>query len=233
MARNKGLVEVGGAYPKITITPLEWTERQQIFIDLVLDDKNKVMFCAAPAGTGKTILSTYCGLKLLTDDKIRKIIYVRNPVESCSGRGLGFIKGKTDEKMDPYIMPLKDNINKLLDSHSSRIVEKLNAFEAIPLGFCKGRTFDDALVIVDEAEDFTYQDLRLILTRLGKRSKMIIIGDEKQSNMKDGKFSLMIKIFNNPEARYKGVQTFTFSAKDIMRNDLIQYLVSEIDKNII
>lgn len=233
MGRNKGLTEVGAAYPKITITPLNWTDRQKTFIDLVLDDKNQVMFCSAPAGVGKTMLSTYCGLKLLTEDKIKKIIYARNPVESCSGRGLGFIKGKTDEKMEPYVMPLKDNASKLLDKYSLSIIDKLNAFEAIPLGFCKGRTFDDALIIVDEAEDLTFQDLRLILTRLGKRSKMIIIGDERQSNMRDGKFPLMIKIFTNPEARSKGVQTFTFSAKDIMRNDLIQYLVTEIDKNIV
>src|SRR6056300_1644630 len=187
MGRNRGIVEVGGAYPEVTIHPFNWTERQQIFIDLVLDDKNQLMFCSSPAGTGKTLLSAYCSLKLLIDKKIDKIIYVRNPVESCSGRGLGFIKGDTGEKLEPYIAPLHDNLNKLLDSHS--------------------------LNIVDEAEDFSFQDLRLILTRLGKKSKMLIIGDDKQANLKEGKFSLMIDIFNNPEARSKGVQTFKFGAK--------------------
>jgi len=233
MGRNRGIVEVGGAYPEVTIRPFNWTERQQIFIDLVLDDKNQLMFCSSPAGTGKTLLSAYCSLKLLIDKKIDKIIYVRNPVESCSGRGLGFIKGDTGEKLEPYIAPLHDNLNKLLDSHSLKIVEKLGNIEAVPLGFCKGRTFDNAIIIVDEAEDFSFQDLRLILTRLGKKSKMLIIGDDKQANLKEGKFSLMIDIFNNPEARSKGVQTFKFGAKDIMRNSLIQYLVAEIDKNIV
>jgi len=233
MSKQERLVSVGSAYPEITLTAFPWTERQQSFIDLSLDPKTKVIFCSAPAGTGKTLLSLYCSLRLAIDDKNKKILYVRNPVESCSGKGIGFIKGKTDEKMQPYIMPLYDNLYKIADKHSVNMIEKRGMLSSEVLGFTKGRTYDDTYMIVDEAEDFTLQDLRLIISRMGKRAKLFIIGDVKQSNVRNSNFGLTYDLFNTPEDRGKGIHCFKFTAKDIMRNDIIQHMITKIDSIVV
>jgi len=158
---------------------------------------------------------------------------VRNPVESCSGKGIGFIKGKTDEKMQPYIMPLYDNLYKIADKHSVNMIEKRGMLSSEVLGFTKGRTYDDTYMIVDEAEDFTLQDLRLIISRMGKRAKLFIIGDVKQSNVRNSNFGLTYDLFNTPEDRGKGIHCFKFTAKDIMRNDIIQHMITKIDSIVV
>jgi len=226
---RKDFTSVGEAFPNINLKELRWTEKQRQFIELSLDHQTKIMLCSSPAGTGKTILALYCSLNLLLEGKVDKILYIRNPIEAA--RSIGYLKGKLDEKLEPFILPAIDNLNKLLDEHSLKILEKNKALESIPLGFVKGRTFDRCAIIMDEAEDLDTQEFRLIMTRLGRGSKMFLIGDDVQSNVRNGGFKDVINLFDNSRARHKGIHTFEFTEEDIMRNDLIQYIVGEFRRD--
>ena len=214
----------------LTLSPLKWTEKQQLVIDTILSKDTKVVFIKSCAGTGKTAMSLFAGLQLLKEKKVSNIYYLRNPVESSS-KGIGFLKGTEDEKLQPFLMPLIDNIGNFLPKgeYNRLIAEKY--IDILPLGFLKGRTFNANYLICDEAEDLLLRpDLTLVLSRLGKFSKLLIIGDTKQSNVKGNGFDSAFKIFDNQESKDNGIHCFKFGIEDIMRNDVIGYIIQTIEK---
>lgn len=210
----------------LNIRPLEWTEKQKGFIDIVTDKETNYVFCQSPAGTGKTILSTYCGLKMLQEKKIGSIIYCRNPIESSS-KGLGFLSGGFEDKMLPYFSPMMDNLNELLPANQIKLLIDRGFIQTIPVGFLKGRTFNNALIIIDEAEDLDLKEILLCLNRLGKFSKMLLIGDFDQANVKNSGFQKTFDAFNSAESMENGIFALTFTSEDIMRNKIIRYIVEK------
>jgi phosphate starvation-inducible PhoH-like protein len=209
---------------ELNIRDFNWTEKQKAFIGIALDNKTNYIFCQAPAGVGKTLLSVYIGLKLLQEGKVRNIYFVRNPVESSS-HGLGFLGGDFHAKMDPYVQPMMDHLNELLPSSQVKALLEAGFIQSIPVGFLKGRTFNSSLIIADEAEDFTVNDFRLIMGRLGKRSKMLLIGDSEQVNIKNTGFMKTFDVFNSPECEEIGIYCLSFGTEDIMRNKILGYVI--------
>lgn len=211
---------------ELNIKELEWTEKQKVFIETALHKNTHYIICEAPSGVGKTILSVYIGLRLLQQRKISKIYFVRLPLESSS-KGLGFLKGDLNEKFDPYIQPMLDNLNQLLPSSEVNKLIKDGFIEAIPIGFLKGRTLNCSLIIADECEDLLPVEFSLVMTRLGKFSKMIFIGDSNQSNTRNNGFKMVYETFDSTECMEKGIFCLKFDEADIMRNPILSYIINK------
>lgn len=210
----------------LTINEFPWSERQKKFIQLAQHKDTKVIFCSGVAGTSKTLLGAYVGLRALTEKKVGELIYVRQPVES-SKFTLGYLKGDMNDKMGPYLAPLEDKLKELIPKSQ---IDKLKDEERIiglPVGHMRGRSFNVSHIIVDEAQNLSADDLLLIMTRLGKFSKMIICGDYMQSDIRNGAFQEINNLFMDAESEEKGIHTFQFGYEDIFRNEILSYIIQK------
>lgn len=212
----------------LSIRPFPWTEKQNDLIELITDKKTKVVFVKGVAGTAKTLIATYCGLTLLNERKISDIMYVRSVVESAS-RSIGFLKGDNDEKFGPYIAPLEDKLQELLTVQDVQSLVNDNRIHGIPVNFMRGVSWAAKYAIIDESANFTFKELVTIITRLGKFSKFIIIGDVKQADIKDSGFSAMYDLFNDEESKQNGIHCFEFGIQDVQRSEELKYILTKID----
>lgn len=211
-----------------SLRDIPWTSKQQRVIEAAQAKDARVVFIKAMAGCGKTLLSIYVALNKLKLKQVSKINYVRVPCESSS-YGIGYLPSDLKSKMEPWLEPAMDHLNALIVGGGlSRLLAESH-IEAIPLGFVKGRTYNSSVIILDEAEDLTIKDFRLILTRLGKRSVMFIIGDEDQSNVKNSGFSQVFELFNNEEAKSNGIYCFEFGPEDCLRSDVTKFILEKFD----
>jgi phosphate starvation-inducible protein PhoH len=214
----------------ISIRELPWTQKQLDFIDLALDKKTKIMLVKGPAGTSKTLLSVYIALKLLNLHKVSDIIFLRSPVESSDSK-LGFLPGTAEEKMSEYLIPFSDKLDELLSEADQKYLMVDNRITCIPVGFMRGRHLAVKAVILDEAQNCTFSELTTITTRLGHFSKLFILGDPQQSDLTNGKrdgFNKFYELFNDHESREQGIIPFEFGIDDILRSDLVKYIVRKI-----
>lgn len=207
----------------------KWTEKQKKFIEIASSKDTKIIICKGVPGSGKTLLSTYCSLQMLLSKKISKIIFYRNPIESCS-KSLGFLKGEYEEKIAPYGAPLFDHLYELLSGPEVEKLIKEKFLSIDSIGFAKGRTHNVVSMICDESEDLTVQELELIMGRMGKFSKLFLIGDERQANIRNSGFADVYDLFNNEESRQNGIHTFEFDANDCMRNEILKFIIEKFDK---
>jgi phosphate starvation-inducible protein PhoH and related proteins len=213
---------------EIIIKEFEWSEKQKRFIQLALDKSVKIMIVKSPPGTGKTLLSTLCSLKLLSNKSISDILYLRNPVESVS-KGLGYLPGLYLEKMQPYGAPLVMSLEQLISKPTYESLMKDNRIKIDSVGFVKGCTYNTTSVICDEAEDLSIQEIRLVFGRMGKFSKLFLIGDEKQANVKNSGFSKTFDLFNDQVSKDNGIVTFEFTNEDCMRNGFMKFILEKFD----
>ncbi len=216
----------------LEIREFPWTPKQKVLIDLILQKSSNIVICKGVSGTAKTLISTYCGLKLLQDKRMGEIIYVRNPCESSSF-GLGYLKGDLGEKFTPYAWPLEDKLAELLTKPSIEKLKTENRIITKPVGFIRGASFNCSYIIAEESQNFKIQDFLLLMTRLGKFSKMIFIGDEKQSDIKNGALQQVFNAFNNEESKAKGIHTFEFGKEDIMRNEILSFVIDKFETNLL
>jgi phosphate starvation-inducible protein PhoH and related proteins len=232
MGQKNRFVAMDAASPHVNfeVNSLKWTEKQKMFIEEALDKETKIVICEAPPGVGKTILSLYCSLTLLSERKVDQVMYIRNPVESSEDK-LGYLKGGFEEKMAPFDAPMVDNLSKLLAVEDNRKLARESQIDSMPLGYLKGRTFDNIALIIDEAEDLSHQQTLLALTRLGKGGKIFLIGDSKQSNVKRSGFARAKEMFDDDIAEEKGIVTLEFGPEDIMRHDLTQFIYNRYTKD--
>ena len=203
------------------------TDNQRKFINL-LNDK-EIVIAAGFAGTGKTFLSCAKSLLLLkSNPKFRKIMLIKSVTE-LKGESIGFLKGTIDEKMNPYMESFKDNFKKLIGKPAADALEHMGMIEVQPLAFIRGRTIDNTIMIIDEAQNISFDNMKTILTRIGENSKIIIIGDTKQIDLKNKKesslFQVMEKFSKNP---LFGVMQFEKS--DQVRNPLINIIEEMFDE---
>lgn len=193
---------------------------QKRFIDSIR--RNTITFGLGPAGTGKTFLTCAMAVAALNDKQVGRIVLTRPIVEA--GESLGFLPGTMMEKVDPYIRPLYDALFEMLDpSKAMRLIED-GTIEITPLAFMRGRTFNDSFVILDEAQNTTPEQMKMFLTRLGFGSKMVITGDESQSDNPRGPMGLA-------SAREKlgdidGISFCELSGVDVVRNSLVAKIVA-------
>jgi len=194
--------------------------------------KNDMLFAVGPAGTGKTYTAVAIAVRALKNKEVRRIILSRPAVEA--GENLGFLPGDLKEKLDPYLQPLYDALRDMIPA------EKLNEYiehriiEIAPLAFMRGRTLDNAFVILDEAQNSTHQQMKMFLTRMGKSAKFIITGDETQIDLPSKQPSGLLEALKVLKG-VKGISVIKLDDKDVIRHELVKKIIkaykSKQDKN--
>ncbi len=196
------------------------TNGQLKYIETML--ANDLTFCIGPAGTGKTYLAVAVGVSMLKKKQIRRIVLARPAVEA--GEKLGFLPGDIQAKVNPYLRPLFDALEDMMDFAQMRKFMELDIIEIIPLAFMRGRTLNDAVIICDEAQNTSPLQMLMVLTRLGLGSKMIITGDITQIDLEPGQRSGMVEAINTLR-RIKGIACVELTRRDIVRHRLVQNIV--------
>ena len=214
----------------LSIREFPWSEKQKQFIQLAQDKETKVILCKGMAGTSKSALAVFNSLKSLNAKKISEIQYVRVAAEA-SDYSLGFLKGTLEEKFSPYTGPLMDKMNEFLPKNQIDRLLREERIKGVPLGFLRGLTFNVCNVIVDECQNLTRQDLLLVLTRLGKFSKIFLMGDISQSDVKNGAFNEIYNLFNDDASKANGIHTFEFGKEDIFRNEILGYIIEKFQES--
>lgn len=197
------------------------TKNQQVLVKAIAN--HDLTFAIGPAGTGKTFLAVSMAVQAFKKGEVKKIVLTRPAVEA--GENLGFLPGDLKEKVDPYLMPLYDALNDLLGNQQFIKMIERNQIEIIPLAFMRGRTLNEAFVILDEAQNTTNSQMLMFLTRLGKNSKMVINGDITQIDLNIKKADSGLIIATN---RLKNIDDIAFvylNNHDVVRNNLVQKIV--------
>lgn len=189
--------------------------------------KNDMVFAIGPAGSGKTYVAIALAVRALKNKEIKRIILSRPAVEA--GEKLGFLPGDMKEKIDPYLQPLYDALQDMIPAAKLKEYMDLNIIQIAPLAFMRGRTLNDAVVILDEAQNTTPQQIKMFLTRMGMNTKMIITGDMTQIDLPRPQSSGLIqalRILND----VKGICIVELGKKDIVRHKLVERIVDAYDK---
>ena len=208
---------------KLTIRPK--SNNQKIFIDTI--NNNTITFGIGAAGTGKTFLAVACAVNALEKGLIKKIILVRPAIEA--GEKLGFLPGDLAEKIDPYLQPLYDSLYECLGfDNVNKLLEK-KIIEIAPLAYMRGRTLNDAFIILDEAQNTTISQMQMFLTRIGYGSTIVVTGDTSQIDLpKDSQSGL--KDCLEFILDIKGIDAVKFGPSDVMRHKIVSSIVSEYGK---
>ena len=201
------------------------TENQQRLVKAF--EENDLVFATGPAGTGKTFVAIALAVKALKNKEIRKIILSRPAVEA--GEKLGFLPGEMKDKLDPYLQPLYDALQDIVPGAKLKEYMENNVIQIAPLAFMRGRTLNDAVIILDEAQNTTTHQIKMFLTRLGMNAKMIITGDVTQIDLPPTATSGLVQAMQILKG-VKGIGKVEFDKKDIVRHKLVQRIVEAYDK---
>lgn len=201
------------------------TENQQRLVKAFKE--NDLVFATGPAGTGKTFVAIALAVKALKNKEIRKIILSRPAVEA--GEKLGFLPGEMKDKLDPYLQPLYDALQDMIPGAKLKEYMENNVIQIAPLAFMRGRTLNDAVIILDEAQNTTTHQIKMFLTRLGMNAKMIITGDVTQIDLPASVTSGLVQALHILKG-VKGIGKIEFDKKDIVRHKLVQRIVEAYDK---
>lgn len=201
------------------------TENQQRLVKAF--EENDLVFATGPAGTGKTFVAIALAVKALKNKEIRKIILSRPAVEA--GEKLGFLPGEMKDKLDPYLQPLYDALQDMVPGAKLKEYMENNVIQIAPLAFMRGRTLNDAVIILDEAQNTTTHQIKMFLTRLGMNAKMIITGDVTQIDLPPTATSGLVQTMQILKG-VKGIGKVEFEKKDIVRHKLVQRIVEAYDK---
>ncbi len=203
---------------KRTVQPRSMNQRK--YVEAI--EQNDMVFGVGPAGTGKTYLAVAMAVSAINAKKLSRIILVRPAVEA--GERLGFLPGSLQEKVDPYLRPLYDALYDLLEPERiDRMLEK-NIIEIAPLAFMRGRTLNDAFIIMDEAQNTTIEQMKMFLTRMGANSKAVITGDITQIDLPNPRKSGLLDAINILDG-VEGIQFCHFEECDVVRHPLVQRIV--------
>jgi phosphate starvation-inducible PhoH-like protein len=196
------------------------TKGQLRYVETML--ANDLTFCIGPAGTGKTYLAVAIAVSILKKRQIRKIVLARPAVEA--GEKLGFLPGDIQAKVNPYLRPLFDALEDMMNFAQMKKFMEMDIIEIIPLAFMRGRTLNEAVIICDEAQNTSPGQMLMVLTRLGHGSKMIITGDITQIDLDSGQKSGMVEAIEILR-RIKGIGCVALTQRDIVRHHLVQNIV--------
>ena len=189
--------------------------------------KHDLILCIGPAGTGKTYLAVAMAVSALKQERIRKIVLVRPAVEA--GESLGFLPGDLQAKINPYLRPLLDALREMMDYDQIRRYTDQDVIEMIPLAYMRGRTLNDAFIILDEAQNTTVAQMKMFLTRMGGNSKIVVSGDTTQvdlpGHVQSGLVDAMVRLKG-----IQGVAEVGLTGRDIVRHKLVQEIVRAYDE---
>ena len=189
---------------------------------------NDILFGIGPAGTGKTYLAMAMAVAAFTKGDVEKIILTRPAVEA--GEALGFLPGDLAEKINPYLRPLYDALYDMLDFEKARAYIEQETIEIAPIAFMRGRTLNNAFIILDEAQNTTSQQMKMFLTRIGYGSKAIITGDITQTDLPGGKKSGLVEA-RKLLSRIQGISFIEFSKEDVVRHRLVSDIINAYEKS--
>ena len=201
------------------------SEGQAAYVQAIKD--NDVVLCAGPAGSGKTFLAVAMAVSALRAEEVRKIVLVRPAVEA--GESLGFLPGDLQAKINPYLRPLMDALREMMDYDLLRRLTEQDVVEMIPLAYMRGRTLNQAFVILDEAQNTTVGQMKMFLTRLGIGSKMVISGDTTQIDLAPDRQSGLVDAVRRLRD-LPGCGQVTLGGADIVRHPLVQRIVEAYDR---
>jgi phosphate starvation-inducible protein PhoH and related proteins len=220
----RGLAEAGKqrSFGKRTVQPKGINQRR--YLESI--EKNDMVFGVGPAGTGKTYLAVAMAISALVSKRVNRIVLARPAVEA--GERLGFLPGTLQEKVDPYLRPLYDALYDMLEPEKvDRYLEK-NIIEIAPIAFMRGRTLNDAFIILDEAQNTTSEQMKMFLTRMGFNSKAVITGDITQIDLPSNKKSGLVEVLDILKD-VNGISFVHFDESDVVRHHLVQRIVRAYD----
>ncbi len=201
------------------------TANQQKMVDLY--DVNDMLFAVGPAGSGKTYVAIALAVRALKNKTVKRIILSRPAVEA--GEKLGFLPGDLKEKIDPYLQPLYDALQDMIPAAKLKEYMENGTIQIAPLAFMRGRTLNNAFVILDEAQNTTRPQLKMFLTRMGNHARFVITGDITQIDLPNPQISGLVQALNILKD-IKGIGTIYFNVSDIVRHRLVQNIVEAYDK---
>ncbi len=221
----KRLVESGRkrSFGKKLIAPKSLNQR--LYLEAI--ERNDLVFGIGPAGTGKTYLAVAMGVAALLSKKVTRIILTRPAVEA--GERLGFLPGTLQEKVDPYLRPLYDALYDMLEVDKVERLLDRNVIEVAPIAFMRGRTLNDSFVILDEAQNSTPEQMKMVLTRVGFNSKMVVTGDVTQIDLPAGRQSGLLQAVDVLQG-IDGISFVYFDERDVVRHALVQKIVKAYEK---
>jgi len=201
------------------------TVNQRRYLEAI--ERNDLVFGIGPAGTGKTYLAVAMAVSALLSKSVSRIILTRPAVEA--GERLGFLPGTLQEKVDPYLRPLYDALYEMLDSDRVEKLLERNVIEVAPIAFMRGRTLNDSFIILDEAQNSTAEQMKMVLTRQGFNSKMVVNGDITQIDLPSGRRSGLVDAVDVLRG-VEGISFVQFDEKDVVRHSLVQRIVKAYEK---
>lgn len=198
---------------------------QKKYLDAI--DANEIVFGVGPAGTGKTYLAMAKAITAFKNEEVDRLILTRPAVEA--GERLGFLPGDLQDKVDPYLRPLYDALYEILGAESFKKNMEKGLIEVAPLAYMRGRTLENAYIILDEAQNTTPEQMKMFLTRFGQGSKIVVTGDATQIDLPAGKKSGLIEAQKILKG-IKGISFINFKPEDVVRNRLVQKIIEAYDK---
>lgn len=200
------------------------TENQKNYIRNIHD--NSITFCQGLPGSGKTHIAVGVALEYLLDSKVKKIIITRPVVEA--GEKIGYLPGDANSKLFPYLLPIEDEINYFISPAYNAYLKLNNKIEIVPLGYMRGRNFHNCFIVADECQNASYEQLKMLITRIGNHSKMVLTGDVDQSDLSShlrGGFMHMMNALNTID----GIGICKLGAGDIVRNPIIAKVMEKLE----
>jgi phosphate starvation-inducible PhoH-like protein len=201
------------------------SENQKEYIRTVAE--NTITFCQGLAGSGKSHIAIGMALEYLLENKISRIIITRPIVEA--GEKIGYLPGSAEEKIHPYLLPMLDEINHFISPAYYASLRLNNKIEIVPLGLMRGRNFHNCFIVADECQNASYDQLKMLLTRIGQNSKMILTGDTRQSDLSRHLQGGFLSIINTLEG-LEGIGVSRLASSDIVRNPIIAKLLGRLEK---
>ena len=203
--------------------PFYFKPKHQEFYDLLRSNTTNMALVDGPAGTAKTYIAVYAALEMLRLQEVEKIVYIRSIVESAD-KSLGSLPGEIDDKFSPYSIPLEEKITEIAGSGTYTMLKQKGVVEAIPVNFVRGLTFNKALVIVDEAQNLSRKELTTILTRFGRDTKYIVIGDCNQADVNKSGYKEIFNMFNTKQCMDNDIYSFEFGNSEIARSKILRFI---------
>jgi len=202
--------------------PFYFNPAHKQFYNCLKDTNTKMAFVDGPAGSMKTYIAVYAGLELIRDESFSRLVYIRSIAESAE-KSLGSLPGEIDDKFSPYAIPLDEKVSEIAGPGVCSNLKKQGLIEAIPVNFVRGLTFNKSLVIVDEAQNLSRKELTTILTRFGRDSRYVVIGDCNQADVNKSGYKEIFNSFNTDKCAENNIYSFKFGNTEIARSKILRF----------